>query len=100
MIPPLPDTKDTRTISRMRIDSREGFTFNAINCGSLQRIADALEISVKSNTDLLASLEFHKRRCKELDDRAKGLQRSIIAYRANLTRTKGRLAIEMKGKSR
>ncbi len=68
-------------------------TRDEINCGSLQRIADACELMARRYQDLIAERDRLKTSRDIWEERARRRERQIIALRGVVTRLK-------KGKAR
>lgn len=65
-------------------------SFEQINTGSLQRIADAVEKMASSWDGLIRDRDYYKRRFNERTDEAKRLAHSNAALRGYIKRMKAR----------
>jgi hypothetical protein len=65
-----------------------GVTFQEIQAGCIQRIADAIELTAKNYLRLQSDLEYYKRRSEELQARNKILERRIAAQKGLVTKLK------------
>ncbi len=66
----------------------ESGTFAAISCGSLQRIADAVEVMSRSYAGLIADRDRYERLYREERERREQIERSRNALRGALARAK------------
>jgi len=80
-----------RSYSRTETTSNE-LSFEAINAGSLQRIADATEIMAKNHAQLIRERDQYERWYNQEHAKRKALERSITAYKANITRFRRQIA--------
>lgn len=78
-----------RDISKREWTSVQGNT-GEVNCGSLQRIADAVEKVAQNYQALMTDRDYYKRRTEEEINARHRLQRSYSALRANYTRLKAK----------
>lgn len=67
-----------------------------LQLGCLMRIADATEAMAKRHTDLIDSLEWHKRRLKQEQDHNTSLQHSIRSLKGQITKLKKQLTASVK----
>ena len=79
---------DTRELSKRAWDSVQGATFEAINVGSFQRIADAIEKMSGSYSSLIADRDYYKRTSEDYHRRLKRRDKQIAAYRGIIKRLK------------
>ena len=82
--------EDTREISKARWNASDPKSFDAINSGSLQRIADAVELMAKNHAHLIADRDRFERNWNCEKDRHAAAERRIIALRGVVTRLKGK----------
>ena len=68
----------------------ERVTIETINCGSLQRIADATEMMAKNYLALQSDLDWNRNRNKELSSRNSSLCRQVSALRGVITKLRKR----------
>lgn len=83
-------------MATLREISKQAFTsdvntYEAMNAGSLQRIADATEVMAKSYNDLIADRNWYKDRYAEKNKRIDQLNNSIRSYRGAITKLKKKL---------
>jgi hypothetical protein len=83
-------TKNLRTISEEHWNS-DSSSFDAINCGSLQRIADACELTAKNYRELLAERDNYQKWYREQRARVEARDRSIAALRGQITKLRKKL---------
>lgn len=67
----------------------DSLSFEEINCGSLLRIADSMEVVAKEYNAILADMKFYQKRYHELLDQVERLKRSNAALRGVITKMKG-----------
>lgn len=67
----------------------DSLSFEGINCGSLLRIADSMEVVAKEYNAILADMKFYQKRYHELLDKVERLKRSNAALRGVITKMKG-----------
>lgn len=67
----------------------ETLSLEQINCGSLLRIADSMEVVAKEYNAILADMKFYQKRYHELLDKVERLKRSNAALRGVITKMKG-----------
>lgn len=79
--------KTLKEHSRINYTSDSGH-FEAINAGSLQRIADAMELTAKNYLQMQNDLDWHKRRKQQLEERVAHLEKQNAAYRGVINRMK------------
>lgn len=81
--------QDMRDMSRKKWNT-DGSTIEEINCGSMLRVADAVEAMAKDRNQIEQDLKFYKeaydRHTKQIDQ----LTRSRSALRGVITRMNGR----------
>lgn len=75
-----------RDMSRKEFEGRT--TFEPINAGSLQRIADATELMAKGYTELIRERDYYEQRAKRLAAENERLTRQRSALRGAITRMK------------
>lgn len=63
-----------------------GTTRDAVNAGSLQRIADAVELMAKRHQELMADLDRYKRWYEDCQTRLRRAERRIAALKGATTR--------------
>ena len=63
-------------------------TIEDINCGSLQRIADATELMAKNYQSLINDRDNYQKWYRERGERIDGLNRKISALRGQITKLK------------
>lgn len=78
---------DMREKSRRKWSSAEA-SFEALNCGSLLRIADAMEVMAKDRVQMEASLKFYMESCERYQATVARLRKSNAALRGCLRRAK------------
>lgn len=81
-----------RKISRTDFTSRNGNTIEAINAGSLQRIADAQELMAKNHSDLVGERDRAKANAAYWRQQADLSAGSIRALKGVVTKLKKQLA--------
>jgi len=64
-----------------RLFTSNEITIENINCGSLQRIADAIEIMAINYKELQSDLDWYKRRCSELREELTSVTKSRNTYK-------------------
>ncbi len=74
-----------RALSRLQFMSSNRL-LEDINCGSLQRIADAMELMAKNHSALLNELKWANEKIARVELHAKRLKGTNAALRAHLTR--------------
>ncbi|MBX3422243.1 MAG: hypothetical protein KF752_11875 [Pirellulaceae bacterium] len=67
-------------------------TFNSINAGSLQRIADATELMAKNWQRLQQDIDYYKDLSRKLTLERDSLKRSLTGHRSAISRLKKKLA--------
>lgn len=79
----------------LRTDSKKDWnsdrSIEAINAGSLQRIADATEIMAKNYVSMQNDLEWYRRHYAEDRKTIKHLEHSRAGYKAALTKSQQKL---------
>lgn len=85
-----------RQISKGDWTAVDGSTLESINCGSLQRIADAAELMSKNYQQLLDDRNSYERWYREKAARVKKLEAQITALRGVITRMKNKSAESVK----
>lgn len=70
--------------------SDDKLEIEGINCGSMLRIADAVEIMTKSFNALRADRDYWKKRAEDWELKSNRLYRSICGLRGHITRLKGK----------
>lgn len=84
--------KSYRELSRTDIGTTTGeFTFDRINTGSLQRIADATELMAKNYRQLLEDAAYYKERYNESLQTRKTMLRRISALKGVITKLQRRI---------
>jgi hypothetical protein len=84
--------KDLRKASKQVWTSpTEMLSVEQINCGSLLRIADAIEITAKNNQQLIDTANFYKERSQSKQTEIDSLLRSNAALRGHIKRLKNSL---------
>lgn len=78
----------TREASRANITTSHPREIDHINCGSLQRIADATEAMAKNHVALQNDCDRYKRWFNEENERRLKLERSNAALRGQITKLK------------
>jgi len=78
----------TREASRANITTSHPREIDHINCGSLQRIADATEAMAKNHIALQRDHDLYKRWFTEEKERRHKLERSNAALRGQITKLK------------
>ena len=68
-----------------------GVTFDSINTGSLQRIADSCEVMAKNHTELVRERDMYYKWWKESRDRCTSLERRLSAMRGVATKLKNKI---------
>lgn len=79
---------NTRELSEKQITSSEGATLDAINTGSLQRIADATEKMALKYTELLEEVERYRQSSKNLWDIIDRKNKTIASLKGQITKLK------------
>lgn len=87
--------KDARESSRANWNVKT--TFEGINCGSLQRIADATELMAKRHQELQADAELFKTLYYRERERKNELLRRVGALKGVITRMKRKEAKDAVG---
>jgi hypothetical protein len=84
--------RDLRKASEVSydVDDEEKITFKEINCGSLQRIADATEVMARTHQALIRERESYRRGWQNAKSTIKYLERSNAALRGCITKLKKR----------
>jgi len=82
---------ELRNASKAQYDSAGTPTIEQINCGSLQRIADASEVMARRYVDLLKDVEQYRRWWNEEREKNAALTRSNSALRGQITKLKNQL---------
>lgn len=77
---------DSRAASRDNVTHNN--TWESLNTGCLQRIADAAEKMAVNHSQLLNSLDYYKRRSAALEQRVEELKRKVAALRGVITKLK------------
>lgn len=72
--------------------AQDASPIEAINTGSLQRIADAVEKMAVRHTELINQRDYFERRAREEGAAAKSLQRRASAFQGVITRKDRELA--------
>lgn len=80
-----------RNLSRQNWTT-ESTSFEAINCGSMLRIADAMEKMAQRHTELMEQRDRYERWWKESDRMAKRLARSLSATKGQVTKLKRKVS--------
>ena len=79
----------------LRTDSKKDWnsdrSIEAINAGSLQRIADATEIMAKNYVQMQRDLDSYKRLYAESRETIKRLEHSRAGYKAALTKAQNKI---------
>ena len=70
-----------------------GNSLEAINCGSLQRIADASEIMAQNHKKLIADRDMYEKLYNEHFSKVMKRDRTISALRGQITKLKKKIAI-------
>ena len=83
------DPKDVRARSRATVKSA-GLTWEVVNAGSLQRIADATEKMAESYDSMRNDRDFWKRIAESRLTERDALQRQVNALRGVITKMKRR----------
>ena len=73
-------------------------TIDDINTGSLQRIADALEVMEQNYSALIREWDDYERRWRSERAIAEGLERRIRSLKGVITRLRSRLGIRHSGR--
>lgn len=81
-----------RAISRKDFTSAQGNTLEAMNAGSLQRIADATEKMALRHTELIRDRDMYERWYSDEVTRRKSLERQLSAAKGQITKLKRKLA--------
>jgi hypothetical protein len=79
-----------RELSKQSFISSKGNTIEAINCGSLQRIADATELMSKNYVQLQKGKEYYQKAYCEKRDQNERLYRQISAMKGVITKLKNK----------
>lgn len=82
---------ELRSASKAQYDSAGTPSLDQINCGSLQRIADAAEVMARRYVDLLKDVEQYRRWWNEERQTSAALARSNSALRGQITKLKKQL---------
>lgn len=77
-----------RELSKQNFISSKGNTIEAINCGSLQRIADATELMSKNYVRLQKDKEYYQKAYFEKREQSERLYRQISALKGAITKLK------------
>ena len=70
-------------------DAAASLTVEQINCGSMLRIADAMEKMTKSFDALRADRDYWRKRAEDWESKSGRLSRSTAALRGVITKIKG-----------
>jgi len=71
-------------------EKKDSATFDEINCGSLQRIADATEAMARNFLQLQADMDFYKRQYGIAQEKIAKRDRTISALRGQITKLKAK----------
>lgn len=75
------------------VDSGKNVTLDQINCGSLLRIADAVELMAQEHAKLVHDRDWYKRMYEDERNRSTRLERSNAALRGVITKMKKRAGL-------